>query len=231
MVDGLILNLRMREWNFLKTDAPFLIKNQDKIFIELPKFIAEKYLTIYKTLCDKLYAQGYKRFVLSHLSQKLIIPNGVKMFSNENVLTFNDAAAAFLRSQNMVWHTCPLENDLDNLIKGSDRNGTVPLYFYPELFYSRMPVQLEEGNDVIQDDQGFEFRRIQRDGMTIIVPERPVSLFQYKNQLVKAGFRRFLIDLSHESPSKNRFQTLLNRYKSSSQVQPSTVFNFKRTFK
>jgi len=229
-IDGLILNLSMREWTGLKTNAPLLMKNQDKIFIELPKFIGEKYISIFRTLCENLYTQGYTRFVISHLSQKLIIPDGAMVCANENVLAFNDAAAVFVQNQNIAWHTYPLENDLDNLLKGSDRSGMVPLYFYPELFYSRMPVHIEEGNG-LKDDQGFDFRREQKDGVTIIVPERPVSLFQYKKQLIKAGFRRFLIDFSHESPSSNRFQTILNRCKSGSQVQPSTVFNFKRTFR
>ena len=230
-IDGLFLNLTKKEWHDLPVDAVFLRKNRGKVFIELPKFIAEKDLDFYTAAIQKLYDSGYRRYMLSHLSQKDLLPKGSFFFTNENVYAYNDAAIAFLRSQGIQYHMYPYENDLDNLLKGKDRTGIVPLYFYPELFHSRMPVKLSEDSLSIKDDQGFSFRRLLRDGITIIIPERPVSLLQFKDILYRAGFRRFFIDLSHENVSKNIFRRLLNRYNTSTQVQPSTTFNFKRELK
>ncbi|NQU86761.1 MAG: hypothetical protein HQ541_13470, partial [Mariniphaga sp.] len=96
-------------------------------------------------------------------------------------------------------------------------------------FYSRMPVK--STNEFIKNDNGKNFRALVKDGMTITVPEHPVSLLQYKNQLSKEGFRNYLIDVSYDKPSKNLIKKLINRLHYSEQVQPSVNFNFKAGLK
>ncbi len=106
------------------------------------------------------------------------------------------------------------------------------MVFYPRLFYSRMPVNIDiQGNNYFRDDRGEHFRRFVRNGITIVVPDIPVSLLQYKNKLTSKGFRKFLIDLSFEKPSGNILQKLIKRLKHSEQVQPSTNFNFAKGLK
>nr|MDA3818004.1 hypothetical protein [Prolixibacteraceae bacterium] len=64
-------------------------------------------------------------------------------------------------------------------------------------------------------------------GVTITLPENPVSLTQYKSKLTQFGFHKFLIDMSHTPPSKNTPQTIKKRLLKSEQIQPSVNFNFK----
>ena len=66
--------------------------------------------------------------------------------------------------------------------------------------------------------------------MTIVIPDAPVNLFQYKKQLITEGFSRFMIDLSHEHVSKNILKRLMTKYRFGEQVQPSSTFNFKKGF-
>ncbi|MFA8434823.1 MAG: peptidase U32 family protein [Marinifilaceae bacterium] len=231
-VDGLILNLPRAEWEELRLDAPFLQKNAHKITIELPKFIQEKDIRFYRDLCAKLSRKGYKNFMLSHLSQKLLLPPKSRIATNENVYLFNDAAIEVLRKEKINLYTYPLENDFENLLAGKDRFGIVPIYFNPHLFFSRMPVKVGSKDDnTLIDDENGKHRRILRDGITIIVPEHPVALFQAREKLVEAGFKRFLIDLSHEKPSSNTIKRLLNKFKRSEQLQPAFSFNFKKGLK
>jgi putative protease len=124
----------------------------------------------------------------------------------------------------------PQEIDFDTLFS-LGRGGIVPVYFYPELFYSRMPVEMETGNEYMQDDMGQKLRRVRKNGMTIIVPQVPVSISQSKNKLNQEGFFNYLIDLSYESVSKNRAKTIKNRIRRSEQIQPSNTFNFKKGLK
>ncbi|MCD4772012.1 MAG: U32 family peptidase [Bacteroidales bacterium] len=228
-IDNVILNLPKREWSELKTDSPFIQKNSRKFIIELPKFIPENSLEFYKDLCLKFASNNLKTFMISHISQKEILPKNTRILTNENVYIFNDAAIAFLQSENINSYVYPLENEITNLYKSNDRNGIVPLYFHPQLFLSRVPVKT--GEDFIIDDRDEKFQKNVRDGLTVIVPEAAISLLQYKKELQKNGFHKWLIDLSSVKPSKNIYNTIMKRFMNSEQIQPSTTFNFKKGLK
>jgi len=101
------------------------------------------------------------------------------------------------------------------------------MYFCPELFYSRMPVKISNTKESVRDDRNYSFTRLKRNGMTIVVPDQPVSFTQYKSKLEAKGFGRFLIDMSYEKPSDKRFHTIVKNLKESKQIQPSNTFNFK----
>jgi len=226
-IEGLIINLTKGDWEKLDRSANFLKKNAGKIWIELPFFIPEKEISYYQTLAHELLKQGFNQFMLSHLSQRVIVPSNALCSTNENVYTFNEAAIMFLYEQNIKNYIYPFENDFENLDHHKQRDGIVPVYFYPRLFYSRMPVNIDtQGDNDFIDDRSENFRRFVRNGITIVVPDVPVSLLQYKSKLASKGFRKFLIDLSFERPSGNILQKLIKRLKRSEQVQPSTNFNF-----
>ena len=226
-INGLIINLPKGDWEKLDISANFLKKNTGKIWIELPSFIPEKEVSYYQTLANDILKHGFNQFMLSHLSQRVIIPENALCSANQNIYTFNDAAIMFLKEQGIKNYIYPLENDLENLDQLKQRDGIVPVYFYPRLFTSRMPVSLDaHADNDFKDDRGENFRRFVRNGITIVVPDVPVSLLQYKSKLTSKGFRNFLIDLSFEKPSGNILQKLIKRLKHSEQVQPSTNFNF-----
>ncbi|MBS3806526.1 MAG: U32 family peptidase [Bacteroidales bacterium] len=226
-IDNLILNLSEQEWRELDVSTFLIKKNAHKIFFELPRFIPENKIGFYRSLFHGFREQGYHNFMISHLSQKIIIPKASTIASNEHVYTFNDAAIHHLRGENIKLFAYPLENDLDNLFSMQDKKGIVPMYFYPELFYSRMPVKIRNPHHSFRDDKNYEFTRLKRNGMTIVVPREPVSLTQYKGKLEAEGFGRFLIDMSYEKPSDKRFHTVLKNLKDAQQIQPSSTFNVK----
>lgn len=195
----------------------------------MPKFISEDNLNLYKDLCYKLFKSNFKNFMISHISQKEILPSNIKIFSNENVYIFNDAAIAFLQNEKISSYIYPYENEIQNLLKSKSRDGIVPLFFHPELFLSRVPVKANDG--LITDDRNENLIKKVRNGLTVIVPDSAISLLQYKKELQKNGFRKWLIDLSSVKPSQNIFNTILKRFNSSKQIQPSTTFNFKKGLK
>ncbi|MEF8984009.1 MAG: peptidase U32 family protein [Bacteroidales bacterium] len=227
-VDNIIINLAENEWKELDVNAFLIKKNAHKIFFELPKIIPEGKIAFYRSLFKKYGKQGYRNFMISHLSQKLILPEHSTIAANENVYVFNDAAIHFLRKENIKLFCYPLENDLDNLFEHHNKKGIIPVYFYPELFYSRMPVHIRDKDHTFKDDKNYSFKRIRKNGMTIIVPGEPVSLTQHKNKLDARGFGRYLIDLTYEKPSDKRLHTILQKLRQSEQIQPSNTFNFKK---
>jgi len=229
--DGIFLNFSKTIWTRFDPYSPFIQKNRNKIFIELPKFIAEKSLPFYTNILEKMYQAGIRSILISQLSQKQLVLKGSIVSVNENVYVFNEATCTWLKSEGIKDFIYPLEVDFKTLESFIDKSGIVPVYFYPELFYSRMPVSKGEPVEKLADDQHIGLRRFRKDGITSIVPQHPVSWLQYKKRLGETGFSRFLIDVSYDFPSKNRLKTLKKRLLLSEQVQPSTTFNFSKELK
>ena len=225
-LDGLFLSFSKQSWMQFNPADEFIQQNRDKIFVELPRFIPEKSLVFYGQLIRKMVIHGLKSFVISHLSQKLMIPEGCRIFTSENVYVFNDATARFLENESIENFVYPFESDFETLESMNQKNGIVPVYFFPELFYSRMPVKIENENSFSGDDTKSRYRRFRKNGLTVIVPEKAVSILQHKNKLSANGFTSFLIDVTWDTFSKNRLKTLKTRFLRSEQIQPTTSFNF-----
>lgn len=230
-LDGLFLAFSKQSWEKFNPAADWVQANREKIYVEFPKFIAEKSIGFYEQLVAKMVENGVRNFVVAHLSQKLLVPAGCRVVTNENVYAFNDAAIQFLVQEGVSGIVYPQEMDFETLESMANKSGIVPLFFYPELFYSRMPVQLAESENFTGDGDKLKYRRFRRNGITSIVPDRPVSILHHKNRLVNLGFRRFLIDTSFDTFSKNRLKTLKTRFLKSEQIQPSTTFNFVKGMK
>ncbi len=229
-VDALFLNFSKITWSRFDAGLPFIQKFRHKIYVELPKFIPEDSIPFYTALVSRMVKSGLRNFVISHLSQKQIIPKNCRIIANENVYVFNDAASKQITAQGVSIFSYPQEIDFETLFSLSNTSGIVPVYFHPELFHSRMPIGLH-GTENFTDDTSLQLTRHRRNGITSVVPDRPVAIFQSRNKLKKHGFYRFLIDLSYEPPSKNRVKTLKSRLLRSEQIQPSTTFNFVKGLK
>ena len=225
--DAVILSYKKSDWESFDPNATILQENRQKIRIEFPKFISEKNLEFYQNIAAKLATSGFNKFLISHLSQKTLLPKGAKISCNENVYVLNDAVVKVLTDEQISDFVYPQENDLENLLSMKNKQGIVPLYFYPELFYSRMPVKVNQESKMFADENNKKFRTSVRDGITIVHPVIPVALFHYRNQLEKSGFSKFLIDYSGETMTANVVKRILKKFIQAEAVQPSTNFNFK----
>ena len=230
-LDGLFLSFSKILWNKFNPEDEFIQQNRDKVFIELPKFIPEDSIGYYIELINKMVLHGIRNFVISHLSQKLIIPENCRIVTNENVYVFNNAAVKCIQNEGIENYIYPFEIDFETLESISNKKGIVPVYFYPELFYSRMPVHLETKEEFSGAETNKKYKRYRKNGVTIIVPDRAVSILHHKNRLSKIGYCNYLIDVSYDTISKNRLKKLKTRFLKSEQIQPTTTFNFTKGLK
>ncbi len=198
------------------------IPQKSKIKIELPAFISENRLKSLSLILQKLYKNGFSGFVINHISQLETIPKGSSAFSAESVYLLNDVSVSFAQSQGILEYCYPQESDYPNLLRGKDRNGIVPIYFHPALFYSRMPVK---SGKTISDERGKKFIKRIENGFTIITDTAPVSFTHFAEKLYSKGFRKMLIDFSHENdPAK--LTEIIKAIKNSSKIANSNDFNF-----
>ncbi len=228
--DRIIFSFARTEFDKLDPGANLIQRFKEKIYIEFPHFIPEGKIEYYKELAQKYSNQGLNKFFLSHISQKILLPKGASFSTNENVYAYNDAAADFFYSEKAKYICYPVENDEENIFAYTNKNGIIPIYFFPRLFISRVPVKIKK-EEAFTDDLENAYYKTVRDGISYTVPEIPVSFLQYVSKLKKSGFKNFLIDLSFEKPSGNRINTLIKRYKNSQQIQPSANFNYKHGLK
>ncbi len=223
------LDISRKEWRKIPFDSPFFKNNMPRFFVELPGFIPETHIEEVQQDIKWLARKGMKNFVISHLSQLDMLPKGCRVVTNERVYVYNDAAIRGIKNFANIQHiTYPVESDFENLKNGSSRDGILPMYANPELFFARMPVQVYDKEDQFSDNTNKDFKRYVRNGMTSVYSTTPVALFQYADALQKEGFRRFLFDLRTEEPSKHLLIKLFKKFDKSEQLQPSTTFNFKR---
>lgn len=229
-IDHLILNMTISDLQAIDLNSNFWRDNINKLIIQLPRFIPELSIAKWDKLIQKLQRLGISNFMLSHISQKMLFRRKkLRFYTSENVYVLNDAAQKFLHDEKITNWVYPYENDFPNLINGKDRRGIVPIFFYPELFYSRMPVKIPEYRVFL--DNSKKYMKHVRSGITIVVPENPVSLLQFHNRLVDKGFRRFLIDFSWHDPSSNFYKRIMKKFADSQPHDPATTFNFKMGLK
>ncbi len=199
-----------------------LLKN---IYLELPYFIPEYNIEQVKDVLEQLVSMGYYNYSLSSVSQKELFPNekSLVFITNEKEYCLNDLSIDFLQRQNIASVIYPLENDFPNLSQYKLKTGIVPIYFYPELFVSRMPVYSDEFRD---EDNKYNIDH--RSGITYVLPKHPVAVFNLKKRLQDKGFRSFLIDLSYTKPGNNLIKQLLNFYGKGTNPPNTTRFNYKK---
>jgi len=197
---------------------------KSKIRIELPKFISETRLNAFRKTINALFSAGWKSFVLGHISQIDLLPAGAKISSSENVFLLNDLAVSFINQHGIRDYCYPLENDYPNMLVGRDRGGIVPVYFHPELFYSRMPVK---SGKLLSDDNGKKYAKSVYNGFTIITDITPVSFTHNISKFKSKGFFKFLIDFSYEKDI-NKLPSILKAYRESSKIVGSVDFNMKK---
>lgn len=227
-IEGLFLKLPLNQYKDLRTDVPFIKRNLHKIYIELPGFIPEDGLEKWKEFIASMKKKGIYKFVISHLSQQLLLHMKDQVIANENVYAFNNAAISAIKAENIRLFTYPLENDFDNIKNYTHKDGIMPVYFRPALFFSRMPVQIDTGRSFADDyNPHMALHYAKRDNLNYIYPEQPVSFTHQIKTFEKAGINRFLVDFSYEKPSQNRWKTIIKRVRFSEQVQPAYSFNLK----
>lgn len=227
--DTIIVSLPTLEWDNILSINIKDSKIGQKIWIELPAFVSELKIEKVRKACAQFAQNGLNRFVLSHLSQKELLPAKSRFATNEMVYAYNDASALWLKQQGAEWFVSPVENEYENMLTGACREIVVPVYFRPRLFSSRMPVKL--GNNLFTDERKNHYVRQRVNGITIITPEQPVCITQYANKLRGKNFNRFLIDMCFEKADNNRLAHILKLLATSEGIQGSSAFNFKKGLK
>lgn len=201
-------------------------ETKQKIFVELPKYISELQIDAWRKTILELSAAGYIRFVISNISQLPLLPRGCVVATNENVYLMNDIAVNFIKSEGVKYYMYPSESDYPNLISGRDRGGIIPIYFHPDLFYSRQPIPAK----AISDESKHRYKCSHNSGFMVVADTSPVSWTQNVTKFRNKGLCRFLIDISY-SNNLVRLSEILHAVRNSIKIPGTNDFNMKKGLK
>ncbi|MCD4650365.1 MAG: U32 family peptidase [Candidatus Cloacimonetes bacterium] len=218
----IIMKFTLNQWREFDVTRPFIKKHLSSFIVQLPRFIQEKQLEEWRELLLELHNNGIADFMVSHISQKLLLLGKARCHTCESVYLHNWAALKWIKREGFDNYILPLEADIETYTQLATPNAVVPLYYLPELFYSRMPVNVESFQE-----EHKQFQKHTRAGFSIIVPEHPVALFQFRKKMT--GINKFLMDLSWHKPSKHLYKRLIRQYNNQVAVQPATLFNLRRS--
>ena len=201
-------------------------ETKQRVFVELPKYISELMVDRWQEVLQSLVAKGYSRFAVSNISQLPLLPKDAVAAANENVYLMNDIAVNYLRTERFRYYCYPVESDYPNLISGRDRGGILPIYFHPDLFYSRQPVEAK----AFSDDGAGRYECAVESGFTIVNDVRAVSWTHNVTKLRNKGFCRFLIDISHDN-NISKLAEIVQAVKTSTKIPKTVDFNMKKGLK
>lgn len=220
---AIFLKLKYYDLEKLKSQSiPAQLKQ--KLRIELPKFVSAGRVGWLRETLKDIYKAGYGSYVINHISQLEVLPANSRITTGESIYLLNDLSVSFIQQLGIKDYCYPLENDYPNMLRGRDRNGIIPIYTFPELFYSRMPVKSEK---ILSDDNKKKYRKSVFNGFTIITDTIPVSLTHNIDKFKAKGFKRFLIDFSHEK-DMSKLSMVVKAVSESVKILGTSDFNMKK---
>jgi putative protease len=208
---------------------------------ELPPFIAQRDIELYRQAIDAMISRGITRWVVNNVSQfEFFKGEEVELTAGHLLYTWNAYTAAFLASVGVKYVTASWEDDFLNIRKmcgpGLARSLVVYLYGFPAVVRSRFITRELLSADKISDRTPAgshehllhsSFYPVFESELALLIPEKPVSIFTGLRKLKEIGVQNFGIDLSYMRPDKKMWHELFTAYSSGENPQNTVKFNFK----
>ena len=214
------------------------------IAVELPPFIGQRELQIFKQSIDKMTARGIRKWVINNVSHFGFFTD-CEITAGQFLYTWNAYTAAFLSDMGARYFTASWEDDFLNIRKmcgpGLGRQMVVYLYGYIPVVRSRIVTREMLSDDAVGDLAGapekhahgtyVPFSPVFESGMALLIPDKPINLFTARRKLKECGINNFGIDLSFMKPDNKAWNAVASAYKLQENIPGTLKFNFKRGVK
>jgi putative protease len=233
----LACNRRTLAW-FLGKEGAGLPFRPGEIIIVLDPYFPEAMDAPLGEEITRLRALGYSQFVVNNPGQfsyfRDLAP-AASLIAGPYLYTYNRRALAFVASLGTDYVVSPPENNRRNLERtlepGRRAFAFITVFSYPPLFRIRGDLgELYDFRD-FQDSRGERFRLLcgEADG-SLVIPERPFSIVDKIPFLERAGFGRFIVDLSGPPLRKKDYKDIMGAISSASPLPDVSRFNWKDGF-
>ena len=215
-----------------KKTLPF---SKRQIYISLDPYCPQAIEEDLAETIEKLVADGFRYWVVNNPAHiNMLRGKKATMIAGPYLYTFNRWAASWLENQNIETFITPIENSRKNLeatFEGSLRKKVmITLFAYPALF--RMRFQLPESYDFtyFRDKEGVDFKTLSTEDGSFVMPEKPFSIIDNMQKMIKLGFSHFLLDFSRTQVDKSEFRYIMKALFKGDVLPETFRFNWKDGF-
>jgi putative protease len=215
-----------------KETLPF---SKKQVYISLDPFCPQEIEKDLISTIEQLVEQGFRYWVVNNPAHiNMLRGKKATMIAGPYLYTFNRWAASWLENQNIENFITPIENSRKNLeatFEGSLRKKVmITLFSYPALF--RMRFQLPESYDFtyFKDKEGTEFKTLSTEDGSFVMPEKPFSIIDNMQKMMKLGFSHFLLDFSRTQVDKSEFRYIMKALFKGDVLPETFRFNWKDGF-
>ncbi|MFC1501740.1 hypothetical protein ACFL58_04775, partial [Elusimicrobiota bacterium] len=233
---------------YLKKDTLHYIENTESLMkniaFELPPFISQRDIPIFKNHIDKLISKGITNWVLNNVSQYGFFKNSdCVLTAGQFLYTWNAYTAAFLTDLGTKYFTASWEDEFLNIRKmcspGLGKFLLVYLYGRIPVVRSRILTREMLDNVQIKDkapeaqgkDKPSSFMPVFESDMTVLIPNQPLSIFTARKKLKECRIENFGVDLTFTKPDKNLWKAIFDGYNKFENPENTIKFNFKKGIK
>jgi hypothetical protein len=192
----------------------------EDVVVELPPFIAEREITDYKNIMAE-------KFVLNNISHFDIVPETAEKISGPFLYAWNGYSAKALKDLGVSKFFVSWEDDILNIRK-LKFPLIVNLFGKPVLTRSRMLTKEQDYGTIVSDKKDIELEQLMEGSLSLLVPKKPVMIFNAKEKLKAAGVNDFCLDLSFIEPNEKFLANLMAAYQKNENFLDSVKFNFKQ---
>jgi len=220
---------------FLRSGSPVLAKPR-RVLAELTPYIAPRETAVFREAAAELASRGLSRWVLNNPGQFALFKEPPEeLVAGPFLYAWNAYAAAAWQELGVRRFVFSWEDDMLNLreLCRLALRGSLAVYLYgcPPLARSRFLSREMSGGGLLEEKPGTRFRRVYESGSGVVLAESPFSIFTAREKLSSLGIDTFGIDLSHLSPERRTWETLLEHYRRGANPAGTFKFNFKRGVK
>lgn len=207
----------------------------NKLAIELPPFIAQREINSYKNIISFFSSKNINKYIINNISQLALLPSISEKIAGSYLYTWNAYSARLLKEYNVNHFFISWEDDIVNIMNlcnsGLKKQLMINIFGYPVITRSRMLPKRIDYNIVTSGKNDFSFKQILEGEMNLLIPDKPVMIFNATDKLKNLGIKHFVIDLSFINPDKNFLEDLMQSFKYRTNLDNSFKFNFKRGVK
>jgi putative protease len=240
-------------------NAAFLLKNRStlpvkngRLVINLKPDYFERETADTESAIKKLQDAGFHHYIVNNLGQAACFQKDASsgLIAGPYLYMFNAYSLAFVRGMGFEYFISPLENSKQNLektvadsfarsespaissLKKLRENIFITIYAEPALFRIADDLYRKYSFGDFSDSTGENFRLCSAifGGGAIVTPERPFYIADKLQFLQKAGYGRFIVDLSTAKINKKFLKGLFKMINNGAIMDGASRFNWKDGF-
>jgi U32 family peptidase len=232
--EKIIFSLGKKNTAQIKKNINSLPLNRDEIILSFPAYFLASEESDFLEDVKFFVKNGFKHFIVNNLGQISVLKEfDVNVIAGPFLYVFNKYSLDFLMENGCDFFISPYENNKKNLFEVAEffhKSFFITIFNYPELFQIKADLVQKYNFSLFSDNMKNKFHLLSNEYQSIVIPEKPFSIIDKIPQLTKAGFGKFIVDLSNIKLNKNYYKTIMKKVEQNNIIETAARFNWKDGF-